>query len=340
MAPQFRLAALLVASFAAAASADEFRLIRSLSGPSGKVAGAKFVFDQVRNRFVYPQDKSFIVYFEWEGPAGGHVLTAFWKQPDGRTAAISPDVKIESATKQLNSYWTFILTDGMASGIWTVEIRIDGQPAGSQPFEIVAPEPVVPSPQPAEIKPPSMDDIFRDASRSMVWVHKIDAAGRREDTALGFVTGKNRVATSFQAVDAATKLQLEFSDGRKVETDTLAACSRTGDWALIEADTLAIAALPPGDPKLVTVGERLIAFNVENGARAIGGVDISGRRSVPGFGERIQISSALASEAAGGPLLDLWGRAVGILGGSIVPGARFGQRSMSVSQDFSMVSQR
>jgi hypothetical protein len=276
---------------AAASAADEFHLIRALSGPSGKVEGSKFVFDQVRNRFVYPQDKSLIVYFEWEGPPGNHVLTAFWKQPDGRTAAISPDIKIESATKQLNSYWTFIITDGMASGIWTVEIRIDGQPAGSQPFEIVAPEqPRAPPPEPAAPKPPTMDDIFRNASRSMVWVHKIDAAGRREDTALGFVTGKNRVATAFQAVDAATKLQLEFSDGRKVETDEIAACSRTGDWALIEADTSAIPALPSGDPKLVSVGERLIVFNVENGARAIGGVDISGRRMVPGFGERIQIS--------------------------------------------------
>ena len=331
MAPQFRLAGLLfAASFAAAASA-EFHLVRSLTGPSGKVQGAKFVFDQVRNRFVYPQDKSLIVYFEWEGPVGAHVLSAFWKQPDGRTAAISPDVKIESATSQLNSYWTFLLSDGMASGIWTVEIRIDGQPAGSQPFEIVAPESPAPAAQPAAVKPPSMDDIFRDASRAMVWVYKIDADGRREDTALGFVTGKNRVATAFQAVDAAARLRLEFSDGRKVETDSLAACSRTGDWALIEADTSAIGALQPGDPKLVTVGERLIAFNIENGARAIGGVDISGRRAVPGFGARIQISPALAAEAAGGPLLDLWGRAVGILGGSTVPGARFGRRSMSVS---------
>jgi len=222
--------------------------------------------------------------------------------------------------------------DGMASGIWTVEIRIDGQPAGSQAFEIVAPEqPRVPPPEPAAPKPATMDDIFHNATRSMVWIRKIDATGRREDTALGFVTGKNRIATAFQAVDAATKLQIEFSDGRKVETDKIAACSRTGDWALIETDTSAIPALPSGDPKLVNVGERLIAFNVENGARAIGGVDITGDRMVPGFGERIQISPALASEAAGGPLLDLWGRAVGILGGSIAPGSRFGQRSMSVS---------
>jgi hypothetical protein len=43
-----RLAGLLAAAcFAATVSAaDEFHLIRSLSGPSGKVEGPKFVFDQ------------------------------------------------------------------------------------------------------------------------------------------------------------------------------------------------------------------------------------------------------------------------------------------------------
>jgi hypothetical protein len=117
-----RFAGLLAAAYfaAAASGADEFHLIRSLSGPSGKVEGSRFVFDQVRNRFVYPQDKSLIVYFEWEGPPGSHVLTAFWRQPDGRTAAISPDVKIESATRQLNSYWTFIIADHPGSILFSV----------------------------------------------------------------------------------------------------------------------------------------------------------------------------------------------------------------------------
>lgn len=333
MSSPFRFAALLAAASLAAGTcaAEEFRLIRSLSGPSGKVEGSRFVLDEVRSRFVYPQDKSLIVYFEWEGPSGTHVLSASWKQPDGRIGSISPEVKIETTSRQLNSYWTYLLVDGMASGVWTVEVRIDGQPAGSHPFEVVAPErPPAPVEAPVK-KPPSLDEIFHSVSRSLVWVYKIDRDGRREDTSLGFVAGPNRIATAFQAVDAATKLQLEFSSGRRIETDELAACSRTGDWALIPADTTEIPALASGDPKQVTVGERLIAFNVENGAPIIGGVDITGRRNLPVFGERIQISPGLAAQAAGGPLLDLWGHAVGMLGGSTTPGSRFGRHSMSVS---------
>ena len=79
-----------------AAGADAPRRIRSLSGPSGKVVGSKFVFDETRNRFVYPQDKTLTVYFEWEAPQGLHVLTGSWRRPDGRVASISSDVKIET----------------------------------------------------------------------------------------------------------------------------------------------------------------------------------------------------------------------------------------------------
>ena len=100
---------------------------------------------------------------------------------------------------------------------------------------------------------------------------------------------------------------------------------------MLAASTDDLPALQRGDSKLVRVGERLIAFNVEGGAKVIGGVDISGRRNVQGFGERIQFSPPISHEAAGGPLFDINGRVVGILGGSITPGARFDPHHMSVS---------
>ena len=201
---RLRLAILLAASLGPVAAQD-FRLIRALSGPSGKVDGSHFVFDETRNRFVFPQDKSLIVYFEWEGPPGTHVLSASWKQPDGRIASISPDVKIETTSRQLNSYWTYLLTDGMASGIWTVDVRIDGQPAGSYPFEIVAP--VAAPSAPAVSKRPTLDEIFRTASLSLVWIYKIDRDGRRDDTSLGFVAGTNRVVTCllYTSIDDAVR---------------------------------------------------------------------------------------------------------------------------------------
>jgi len=116
------------------------RLIRSLSGPSGKVIGTTFVFDETRTRFVFPPDRSLIVLFEWETSPGLHVLTGIWKQPHGRIAQISPDVKVETQTKSITCYWTFNLVKGMENGVWTLEVRMDGAPAGSHPFEVAGME--------------------------------------------------------------------------------------------------------------------------------------------------------------------------------------------------------
>ncbi|MDP8982368.1 MAG: serine protease, partial [Acidobacteriota bacterium] len=179
--------------------------------------------------------------------------------------------------------------------------------------------------------PPTLDEIFRKVSRSLVWVHKLDESGHRTDTATGFILEPGRIVTAFQAVDSAARLELEFPGGRKVTVDALAGFSRNGDWAVLRADTGDLPAIPRGDPKAIAVGERLIVFNVESEARVIGGIDVGGRRFVPGFGDRIQLSPGVARAAVGGPLLDAFGRVAGVLGGSITPGSRFDGRSMGVS---------
>src|SRR6185437_8728347 len=117
-------------------AAGQSRLVRSLSGPSGKVVGSDFVLDESRSRFVYPQDRSLTVYFEWEWAPGDHVLVASWRRPDGRVASVSPDVKIQSTSTRLTAYWVFEVVPTLPSGTWTVEVRIDGQPAGSHAFEL------------------------------------------------------------------------------------------------------------------------------------------------------------------------------------------------------------
>src|SRR5271170_470126 len=101
--------AALVLMAIGASAADSLKLIRSLSGPSGKTVGADFVLDETRNRFVFPNDNSLVVYFQWEATPGDHVLTGIWKQPDGRVASISPDVKIQTTTIALSCYWIFSL---------------------------------------------------------------------------------------------------------------------------------------------------------------------------------------------------------------------------------------
>jgi hypothetical protein len=312
--------------------ADSFRLVKSQSGPSGRIVDNRFVFDELRNRFVYPQDKSLTVYFEWEAPVGNHTLSALWKDPDGRVATISPDIKMETKTPELHAYWIFEATSGMRGGIWTVEIRIDGAPAGSHSFELVVPEQPKAETAPLTPKLPSLDEIYASAGRSLVWIYKLDEAGRRTDTALGFVTGENQVATAFQAIDGVTRVEVEFSGGRKVTSDEVWLCNRPEDWALLKVETGTTPVLERMETGKVPVGERYLVFNVEGEqARVIGGVDITGRRTVPGFGDRIQIAPSPSREAAGGPLLSPSGLVAGIIGGSVTPGSRFSRHDMSVS---------
>jgi len=178
-----------------ALAADPPRLIRSLSGPSGKAVGTNFVLDETRSRFVYPRDSSLVIYFQWEATVGNHVLTGSWKQPDGRVASISPDVKVETTNSELSCYWIFSLSPGLSNGVWTLEVRVDGQPAGSHPFEIAGME--------AAPKQITIDQIFRTVGPSLVWIRKLDEAGRRIDTATGFVLQTNAVGTAFQSIDAA-----------------------------------------------------------------------------------------------------------------------------------------
>ncbi len=327
-----RTLSLLAACVAVAAGqSGAIRMIRSLSGPSGKVVGTKFVLSETRSRFVFPQDKSLVVYFEWDAPPGSHVLTAMWKGPGGHISSMSPDVKVETSARELKCSWTYVLTDGMGDGIWPVEVRVDGQPAGTHPFEITGTAKAVPAPPPPAPRLPTVDEIFRDGSPSLVWVHKLDDQGRRADTASGFVIGKDRIATAFQAIDCATRVRVEFAGGRAVDADGVLAFSRTQDWAVLKADTADAPSLGLGDPGKIAVGERLIVFTVEGGARIIGGIDVAGRRNVPGFGPRIQLTPSLAQEAAGGPLLNTAGLAVGILGGSLTPGGRSGRLVTNVS---------
>src|ERR1700732_679083 len=191
-------------------------MLRSLAGPSGKASGSRFIFDETRNRFVYPQDKSLIVYFEWDAPPGLHVLTGIWRQPDGRASSMSPDVKVETANRELRCYWQYLLAPGLPNGVWTLEVRVDGQPAGSHSFELVSveqPKPAVEAPA-VSLAAPTLDEIFRRVSRSLVWIYKLDESGRRSDTATGVVIEPGRIVTAFQAVDSAARLAVEFPGGQ------------------------------------------------------------------------------------------------------------------------------
>jgi len=332
-----RIATLLFAlgfslsAFSQISTGSSIRMIRSLSGPSGKVVGAKFVLDEIRNRFVYPQDNSLTVYFECRAPKGDYTLTAYWKDPKGVTAGISPDLKIKTVNDELNSYWIFMIDSGKASGIWTIEIRVNGEPVGAHSFELAMPEPAQP---PAPVLPatPTLDEVYRSGIKSLVWVHKLDKAGQRIDTSSGFVVAPGSVLTAFQSVDGAARIEIEFADGAKSSTDEILACNRLEDWALVKTETRDVPPFLIGKSGPVVVGQQSIIFSIgSGGSRTMGVTDITGRGKVTGFGERIHINPPPDPMAIGGPLLDSNGAAIGVVGGSLVPGMWMDHRKFALN---------
>lgn len=305
-----------------AAQSQALRLIRSQSGPSGTTTASEFVLDEVRNRFVYPQDRTVTIYFEWEHIPGDHVLTASWRQPDGRVAFISPDVKMSTTSKELKCYWVLTVAPGSVSGTWTVEIRINGQPAGSHSFELAGTETT-----PARL---TLDQVSKAYSASVVRVHKTDATGRRLDSSSGFIVATHAVATSFQSIDSAARLEIEFPDGTTVAAAGVLALSRENDWAVLSAETGSRPSIP-ASAEPVPVGSQLAAFNFDAGIRLLIPVAVGGLGAPAGYSPRIRFAPDVSADAIGGPLIDEGGKVVGILGGSLTPGTRLGERIVAAN---------
>lgn len=295
------------------------KLLRSLSGPSGKVVGSQFVFDETRSRFVFPQDRNVTVYFEWDAPPGDHVLSASFRQPDGKVVSIAPDVKIQTSTRELNSYWLFELQDYYEPGTWSVDVRVDGRPGGTLAFEISGT-----SPARGRL---TLDEVFKRYQASIVRVFKLDAEGHRVDSSTGFVVANGAVATAFQAIDAGAGAEVEFADGRRAPVPFVLAQSRLGDWAVLKTDTGGATPIPRSRAESVPVGSTLAVVTIENDARVVTPVDVRAS-SVRGiYGGRIQITPGFNLPQIGGPLINEQGEVVGIVGGSLKPGIRIDQRA-------------
>ena len=223
----------------------------------------------------------------------------------------------------------------MMPGVWELQVRINGIPAGSHVFNLKIP-PVVKTaeqPKPATATPrpiPTLDEVFKQRA-SLVWVDKMDTPGRRIDRATGFVSGANQITTAFQAIDGALDLEVEFADGRRAKIGSVAAWNRLQDWAVLTVETNAVTALRRAESVDTPIGERFLVFNVENNVRTIDGVDFTGRDRSTAFGERLLLNPPPAMLAVGGPLMNKYGEVLGVVGGSQAPGARIAERALAVS---------
>jgi len=299
-----------------AASGRVYRVLRSVSGTAGHEDNNRYIMDDPRSVFVAGKDAKVTVYFEWQGPMGPHHFEGLWKSPEGKIVVIS-DFRYEAKTPQFSGYWTMLLSEATPSGEWSIEARIDGEPAGSHSFVVSG------SPTAASAAGPrllSSSELYEKAFAATVIIEKIAADGAVLSKSSGFWIGEERLMTAFSAIDGATSLRITLRNGSQLSTDQVLAWNRWQDWAVLKVEGSARTWLKRGLRDVAGVGDRCVFLEfVPAGAKLADG-SITGKNGFPKAGERLLIASGVTALSFGGPLLDEYGNYVGVLGGSIVPG--------------------
>ena len=301
------------------AEGSRFHLIRSVSGSKGAAQGGRFAMEDPRTVFFLPEDRQVIVYMEWEGPVGKHHIEGFWKNPAGKTSALT-DFDYDAKQNKFGAYFTFSLNDTMEMGSWTLEAHVDGEQAGSHAFQIMSGKKPLDSIPARKMLTPA--DLYEHAVRSTVIVEALDSRGQKLRVGSGFLLQPSWVVTAFEIIDGASDLRLTYSDGSRWETDQLASWNRRQDWVLLKASSTTLPKLQSAAADSWSVGDTSMFLDTTpEGNHVAANVSIDGKSTTPGAGMRINISAPPADHAIGTCLLNEYGDVIGVVGGEIIPGA-------------------
>lgn len=301
------------------ASAQKFRVLRSVSGTKGSEQGGQFNIEDPRTVFYIPEDKQIIVYFEWEGPKGLHRLEGLWKNPTGKANVIS-EFEYESREQRFGGYWSLVLSQGMATGMWTLEARVDGEVTGAHTFQVIG---AARSPGDILTSRPllPLSEIYKRLLAVSVFIEKLDAGGERISTASGFFADEGFLVTAFQAIDGATSLRVSLPDGRRLETREVSAWNRWQDWAIVKLEAGKVPTLLRAKNGVWAVGDRCFMLDApEGGGHVILDGSVLGQIDYPSAGPRMSLSFLPTWKAFGSPVVNEYGELIGVVGGSVIPG--------------------
>ncbi|HEV1995190.1 MAG TPA: S1C family serine protease [Candidatus Acidoferrum sp.] len=290
-------------------------MVRSVAGTKGETRGGNYVILDARTTFYVPDDRQVIVYFEWEAPKGKHHCEGTVKGPNGQLAVMSSFDYPATQTK-FGGFWTMPLLENSSPGLWTFESRVDGESAGELRFEIVSAK--RPADTAKEEAPPTPAEIYSHTVAATALIEKLDEKGQPLGAGSGFLTGDGSLITAFRVIDGAHTLRIQFADGTRIQTDSIAGWNRRQDWVILKVNTGKNAVLRTADSKSWSIGDHCYWLDTKtDGGRVISDGQIVGKESRAGWGERISISNIFNSAATGGPLLNERGEVLGLLGGAL-----------------------
>jgi hypothetical protein len=297
------------------AAGPKVRMVRSVAGTKGETRGGSYDILDPRTTFYVPDDREVIVYFEWEAPRGRHHCEGTVKGPNGQLAVMSSFDYPATQTK-FGGFWTMPLLEKSSPGLWTFESRVDGESAGELRFEIVSAK--RPADAVKEEALPTPAEIYSHSLAAIALIEKLDEKGQPFGAASGFLTNDGFLVSAFRAIDGAHTLRIQFADGTRIQTDSVAAWNRRQDWVILKLNTGKNAVLRAADSKSWSIGDHCYWLDTKtDGGRVISDGQIVGKESREGWGQRISISNTFNTAATGGPLLNEHGEVLGMLGGAL-----------------------
>jgi hypothetical protein len=277
------------------------------------------VLDEERTQFDPSKDKQVVAVFQWQGQPGIHRMTAQWKSPDGASLTTSP-VHYEAKDRRFGAYWPLSLSPTSATGTWSIEAIVDGQPGGRLNFE-VTPMPGAVSTVPSK-RLLSQADLFTRASASFVLLERATAKGERLEPAAAFAAGRGRLFTALAAVDGADAITAILPDGKRQPVTALLAMNRQQDWIILAGGPDGEINQPLASETSVQIGDRMFSIEASSGAgRVLVDSAVSGRAGTPATGTRLLLTLGSGSTPPGEAVFNEFGELVGLTGGSLLSGA-------------------
>jgi S1-C subfamily serine protease len=259
-----------------------FQVVRSVSGSVGSMQGDQFVIADAREVFHVPDDKQVFVFFEWDGTAGSHHLEGTWKDPTGKNLSTA-NLDAVAKTSRFSAYWELTLSPGMTPGLWALEIKIDGQPAGTHSFQVVSGSHDSPPLDPGQI--------YKQALSASVFIDNLDRDGSLLSKGSGFFISDGVVLTAFHNINGASSLTLELPGGGRGSVSGIIAWNRLQDWAKLKVDSAKAQSLMRAAAGSWNVGDTCYVIDSpDEDSRSIQTVSISGIRDSNKIGQRLDLS--------------------------------------------------
>jgi hypothetical protein len=303
----------------AQAPVSSLRVVSSASGSTGEVREGRYVILDPRTTFRVPGDTKVVVSFQWIGTPGKHHFQGIWRGPGDVSSSSGFDYV--AATREFGAYWQLVLSADVPRGAWKLDALVDGQPAGTHNFEIVAGDGSATAVTPSKPIPLTRQELYARALGATVTVDAIDETGHTIHSGAGGLIDAQTAVTSFNSINGAARLRVRPAQGAAVEVTDISACDARQNWTLLHVTGL--TGTQPAPPTTVQPIVGAICSSVSatgEGAYVVTPGEVVGVHDYPGFGTRLNISFNAGDAAPGALVLDEFGATVGMATAGLYPG--------------------